>query len=133
MPGIKIEIRKDFLQDKDYHRHINHQILDALREYTGHKLNLIDNYKVFKGKSNPIGFYIETDNNYHMQDPYYENLFISIKEIPIQEYETKFISKMEELKFDSEADKATFRERLEILFKGRASGGSLKCIPKSEN
>ena len=32
------------------------------------------------------------------------------------------LKRMEELKFDSEADKATFKERLQILFKGRING-----------
>ena len=106
--------------DNEFKAYVEDYISTFIGEYI---LKNIDKNIFMEGETKPIGLKLEKKINYDICNNN-EVLNISINQIPINE--AKYISRMEELKFDDEADKATFKERLQILFKGKINGGKIE-------
>lgn len=118
--NLKIELVDK--NDNEFKAYVEDYVSTFIGEYI---LKNIDKNIFMEGETKPIGLKLEKKINYDICNNN-EVLNIKINQIPITEYETKYISRMEELKFDSEADKATFKERLQILFKGKVYGGKIE-------
>ena len=118
-------IQKNLKRDPNYINHINHQILDAISQYIDDALNISGSADIYNTDGVNIGLNIAIRENENVYDPHEEILRVKINSVNIREFETYFISRMEELKFHNPEDKATFKERLQILFKGSISGGKM--------
>ena len=118
--NLKIELIDK--NDNEFKAYVEDIVSAFIGEYI---LKNIDKNLFIQGETKPIGLKLEKKINYDICNNN-EVLNIKINQIPINEFETNYITRMEELKFDSKADKATFMERLKILFKGKVDGGKIE-------
>ncbi len=119
--GFEIEIDKRKEQDSFYIGYLNTFILNSIGEYIDRSFQILNSEKIFETEEKNIFFSLnvkKTENK----------LYGEIRSGTVKELKPIYISRMEDIKFNNPDDKATFRERLEILFTGKVKGGRTKLI-----
>lgn len=118
-------IQKELKSKPDYRTFINERLLDAIRKHIDDLLNVSGFDGIYTTPKDGVNICLNIiiEENESLYNPYEEELKMKISSVNVRELETYFISRMEDLRFNNPKDKATFKERLQILFKGTVSGG----------
>ena len=113
---FEIEIERKEKQKPSYISYLNRFILHSIEEYIDRTFQILNSEKIFEIEDKNIIFSLNVKKTE-------DKLYGEIRTGTVKELEYIYISRMEDIKFNNPDDKATFKERLEILFTGKVKGG----------
>ena len=119
--GFEIEIDRKEKQKPSYISYLNRFVLNSIGEYIDRTFQILNSEKIFETEEKNIFFSLNVKKTE-------DKLYGEIRNGTVKELKPIYISRMEDIKINNPGDKATFRERLEILFTGKVKGGRIELI-----